>query len=116
MSAAAEAALAAVSGAHAALGAPAPDGAPAAGGATAESPIFVLCDGDLADSARELGPLLDAVAAGAADVAVAVFARRVGGGVGIALGFARWAIHRRCGLRTPRRSPASGRSSAAAAE
>ncbi len=72
----------------------------AQGGADADSPIFVLCDGDLADSARELGALADAVAGGAADVAVAVFARRVGGGAGIALGFARWAIRRRCGLQT----------------
>jgi glycosyltransferase involved in cell wall biosynthesis len=113
MSAAAEAALAAVSGAHAAPDAPAPGGAPAADGATAESPIFVLCDGDLADSASELGPLVDAVAAGAADVAVAVFARRVGGGAGIALGFARWAIHRRCGLRTL--APISGQRALSAA-
>lgn len=72
----------------------------AAGEADADSPIFVLCDGDLADSARELGALADAIAGGAADVAVAVFARRVGGGAGIALGFARWAIRRRCGLQT----------------
>ena len=32
--------------------------------------------------------------------AVARFATSVGGGVGLALGFARWAIERRCGLRT----------------
>jgi glycosyltransferase involved in cell wall biosynthesis len=71
-----------------------------------EPPVFVLCDGDLGDSARELGTLADAVARGRADVAVAVFSRRVGGGAGIALGFARWAIRRRCGLRT--RAPISG--------
>jgi glycosyltransferase involved in cell wall biosynthesis len=68
--------------------------------------IFLLCDGDLADSARELGALVDTVARGDADVAVAVFARRVGGGVGLALGFARWAIRRRCGLDT--KAPISG--------
>jgi glycosyltransferase involved in cell wall biosynthesis len=41
--------------------------------------IFVLCDGDLGDSARELGPLADAVGRGQADVAVAAFARRSAG-------------------------------------
>ncbi len=67
---------------------------------------FVLCDGDLGDSAQELGPLAQIVARGEADVAVAAFSRRVGGGVGLALGFARWAIRRRCGLHT--RAPISG--------
>jgi glycosyltransferase involved in cell wall biosynthesis len=69
-------------------------------------PIFVLCDGDLAASAGELTALADAVRRGDADVAVAAFRRRVGGGFGLALGFARWAIHRRCGLRTT--APISG--------
>jgi glycosyltransferase involved in cell wall biosynthesis len=68
--------------------------------------IFVLCDGDLGSSAAQLRALADAVAQGRADVAVAAFATRVGGGVGLALGFARWAIRRRCGLRT--RAPISG--------
>jgi len=68
--------------------------------------VFLLCDGDLGDSAELLGPLADAVAAGRADLAVAVFARSVGGGFGIALGFAAWAIRRRCGLRA--RAPISG--------
>src|SRR6185312_1522191 len=40
------------------------------------------------------------------DLAVAAFARRVGGGFGLALGFARWAIRRRCGLATA--APISG--------
>jgi glycosyltransferase involved in cell wall biosynthesis len=69
-------------------------------------PIFVLCDGDLADSAGELGALAATVRHGEADMAVAAFARRVGGGVGLAVGFARWAIVRRCGLRMT--SPISG--------
>ena len=43
---------------------------------------------------------------GEADVAVAAFATRVGGGFGLALGFARWAIRRRCGLSTG--APISG--------
>jgi glycosyltransferase involved in cell wall biosynthesis len=68
--------------------------------------VFVLCDGDLGDSAAELPALADAVRRGDTDVAVAVFATRVGGGFGLALGFARWAIRRRCGLRT--RAPISG--------
>jgi glycosyltransferase involved in cell wall biosynthesis len=68
--------------------------------------IIVLCDGDLAESARELAPLADSVADGHGDVAVAVFAKRVGGGLGLALAFARWAIRRRCGLET--RAPISG--------
>jgi glycosyltransferase involved in cell wall biosynthesis len=62
------------------------------------SPVVVLCDGDLGDSAGRLGPLADAVLSGDADLAVAVFAERVGGGLGMAVGFAGWAIHRRCGL------------------
>jgi glycosyltransferase involved in cell wall biosynthesis len=61
-------------------------------------PIFVLCDGDLAASAGRLGALVDTVRDGEADITVAVFATRVGGGVGLAVGFARWAIRRRCGL------------------
>jgi glycosyltransferase involved in cell wall biosynthesis len=76
-----------------------------AGGGQGES-IFILCDGDLAESARELGALAEAVRRGDADVAVAAFTRRVGGGFGLALAFARWAIHRRCGLRAT--APISG--------
>ncbi|HEV7527461.1 MAG TPA: glycosyltransferase [Solirubrobacteraceae bacterium] len=68
--------------------------------------IFLLCDGDLGESARSLAALTGAVEHGRADVAVAVFATRVGGGLGIALGFARWAIRRRCGLETV--APISG--------
>jgi glycosyltransferase involved in cell wall biosynthesis len=71
-----------------------------------QEPVFVLCDGDLGKSAAKLGPLLDAVRQGQADLAVAAFARRVGGGVGLAVGFARWAIRRRCGLQL--RAPISG--------
>jgi glycosyltransferase involved in cell wall biosynthesis len=71
-----------------------------------ERSTFVLCDGDLASSARELGALADAVRRGDGDVAVAAFSRRVGGGFGLALAFARWAIRRRCGLLTT--APISG--------
>jgi glycosyltransferase involved in cell wall biosynthesis len=69
-------------------------------------PIFVLCDGDLAESAARLGALVDAVRRGEADMAVASFIKRLGGGVGLAVGFARWAIRRRCGLEM--RAPISG--------
>jgi glycosyltransferase involved in cell wall biosynthesis len=69
-------------------------------------PVILLCDGDLAASAGELVKLVDAVRRGDADLAVAAFARRVGGGFGWALGFARWAIERRCGLRCE--APISG--------
>jgi glycosyltransferase involved in cell wall biosynthesis len=71
-----------------------------------ERSTFILCDGDLAGSTRELDTLADAVRRGDADVAVAAFSRRVGGGFGLALAFARWAIRRRCGLRTT--APISG--------
>jgi glycosyltransferase involved in cell wall biosynthesis len=71
-----------------------------------EETVFLLCDGDLGGSAAELTALIDAVARGEADLAVAAFNRRLGGGVGLALGFARWAIRRRCGLRTT--APISG--------
>jgi glycosyltransferase involved in cell wall biosynthesis len=60
--------------------------------------LVLLCDGDLASSAARLGPLIAAVEADECDLAVAAFGRRVGGGFGLALGFARWAIQRRCGF------------------
>jgi glycosyltransferase involved in cell wall biosynthesis len=68
--------------------------------------IFVLCDGDLGASAVALAALAQTVERGEADLAVAAFSRRVGGGFGFALGFARWAIRRRCGLQTT--APISG--------
>ncbi len=60
--------------------------------------LLVLCDGDLGESARQLPRLVAAVERGEGDLAVASFARRVGGGFGVALGFARWAIRRRAGI------------------
>jgi glycosyltransferase involved in cell wall biosynthesis len=68
--------------------------------------VFLLCDGDLGESAARLGPLAEAVRAGGQDLAVALFARPVGGGFGIALGFAAWAIRSACGLRA--QAPISG--------
>jgi len=75
----------------------------AAEAALSEQPaprLVLLCDGDLGASAAQLAPLVEAVERGECDLAVAAFSRRVGGGFGLALGFARWAIRRRCGLAT----------------
>jgi glycosyltransferase involved in cell wall biosynthesis len=65
---------------------------------TADETTVLLCDGDLADSAGRLLPLLEAVERDQCDLAIAAFARRVGGGIGAAKGFARWAIRRRSGF------------------
>ena len=59
--------------------------------------VVLLCDGDLGASAAALAPLVTRVADGGAEIAVAVFARTVGGGFGLALGFARWAVEKRGG-------------------
>jgi hypothetical protein len=68
--------------------------------------VVLLCDADLGSSAGTLVTLVEAVERGECDLAVAAFSRRVGGGFGVALGFARWAIRRRCGLETS--APISG--------
>ena len=60
--------------------------------------VVVLCDGDLGESARELPALAAAVRADECDLAIGAFARRVGGGFGLAVGFSRWATRRRGGL------------------
>jgi glycosyltransferase involved in cell wall biosynthesis len=67
---------------------------------------FVFCDGDLGPSAAHLGPLAAAVESGNCDLAVAAFARKQGGGLGIAVGFARRAIRRLAGREL--RAPISG--------
>ncbi len=68
--------------------------------------LFLLCDGDLGASAARLAPLVEAVERDECDLAVAAFARRVGGGFGLAVGFAHWAIRRLCGAETT--APISG--------
>jgi glycosyltransferase involved in cell wall biosynthesis len=68
--------------------------------------LVLLCDGDLGASAGRLAPLVEAVRGGECDLAVAAFSRRVGGGFGLALGFARWAIRDLCGAETE--APISG--------
>ncbi len=71
-----------------------------------EPRLILLCDGDLGASAARLGPLVQALERDECDLAVAAFSRRVGGGFGLALGFAHWAIRRLCGAET--RAPISG--------
>lgn len=68
--------------------------------------LLLLCDADLGPSAARLGPLLEAVRGGECDLAVAAFSRQAGGGFGIALGFARWAVRSLCGVATA--APISG--------
>ncbi len=60
--------------------------------------IVLLCDGDLGDSAGALRALVDAVEEGRCDLAVAVFASRVGGGFGLAVGYAHRVILELTGL------------------
>jgi glycosyltransferase involved in cell wall biosynthesis len=60
--------------------------------------LFVLCDGDLGASAAVLTALAEEVEAGRCDLAVAAFATKRGGGFGVAVGFARWAIRSLTGL------------------
>lgn len=65
--------------------------------------IVVLCDGDLGRSAARLAELVKPVATGEADIATAAFARRLGGGFGLLVAFARRSVSRGGGpaLRAP---------------
>lgn len=78
----------------------------AALGGRSSDAVFLLCDGDLGESAARLGPLVEAVESNDCDLAVASFSVKVGGGVGAAKGFARWAIRRASGFEA--REPISG--------
>jgi glycosyltransferase involved in cell wall biosynthesis len=76
-------------------------------------PAVLLADADLGGSAAMLAALVAAVsdacaadAVGGADLAIAAFTRRVGGGFGIAVGASRWAIQRAAGIRME--APMSG--------
>lgn len=73
---------------------------------TAHPAVVLLCDADLGASAGQLPRLVEAVEAGECDLAVGAFAIRAGGGFGLAVGFARRAIERLCGLRAE--APISG--------
>jgi glycosyltransferase involved in cell wall biosynthesis len=78
-----------------------------------EAPVFLLCDGDLGASAAELSPLVEAVAGGNCDLAIAAFRARVGGGFGVALRYAARTIERLCGYRAG--APISGQRALSAA-
>ena len=69
----------------------------ALGDIASDDDLVLVCDGDLGASAAHLRPLVEAVEGGDCDLAIAAFRRRVGGGFGVALRFARWAIRNRCG-------------------
>jgi glycosyltransferase involved in cell wall biosynthesis len=58
-------------------------------------PTVLLADADLGESARELRKLVDGL--DGADLTIATFTKRVGGGFGIAVGSARRAIERATG-------------------
>jgi glycosyltransferase involved in cell wall biosynthesis len=68
--------------------------------------IVLLCDADLGASARELTPLVDAIAAGQCDLALGRFAHPEGGGFGFTLSYARKAVERLSGTRLE--APLSG--------
>jgi glycosyltransferase involved in cell wall biosynthesis len=68
--------------------------------------IVLLCDGDLGASAAQLQALVGAVRRDEADLAIAAFAQRQGGGFGLALAFAQWAVRRCCRVRLS--APLSG--------
>jgi glycosyltransferase involved in cell wall biosynthesis len=73
---------------------------PAAENAVSGDPdVVLLCDGDLGYSAAALTALVEAVMGGSADLAIAKFARRVGGGFGIALRSSRRVVEKRAGRR-----------------
>ncbi|HKE99898.1 MAG TPA: glycosyltransferase family 2 protein [Actinomycetes bacterium] len=61
--------------------------------------VLLLADADLGETAQRLGVLVDAVAAGTADVAIADVPPQEGaGGFGLAMGLARWGIRRLAGV------------------
>ena len=75
-------------------------------GRDAPPATVLICDGDLGASAERLRPLVEAVESGSCDLAIAGFRHRIGGGFGIALRFARWAIRSRSGYEAE--APISG--------
>ncbi len=83
-----------------------PDADSAATEQPGEEELFLLCDGDLGECAGELVALVEAVRDGRAELAVAAFREREGGGFGLVRGFARRTIRARCGLEL--QAPLSG--------
>jgi glycosyltransferase involved in cell wall biosynthesis len=80
--------------------------AQAALGEFGEDATALLCDADLGESAAALVALVGPVEDGDCDLAVAAFANPEGGGFGLALGYARRSVERRCGARLA--APLSG--------
>jgi glycosyltransferase involved in cell wall biosynthesis len=68
--------------------------------------VVLLCDSDLGASAGELRALVEAVERGDCDLAVASFARREGGGFGVAVGYAQRKIEELSGFHAE--APISG--------
>jgi glycosyltransferase involved in cell wall biosynthesis len=68
--------------------------------------VVLLCDSDLGASAGELKALVEAVERGDCDLAVASFAKREGGGFGIAVGYAQRKIEELSGFHAE--APISG--------
>ena len=75
--------------------------------------VWLFADADLADTAALLGPVVDAVRDGRADVAIAGFPKLAGGGFGIVKRFAARAIRIVCGFHA--REPLSGQRALTAA-
>jgi glycosyltransferase involved in cell wall biosynthesis len=63
-----------------------------------DPPLFVLCDGDLGETAEQLPALARLARDDECDIAMGTFARRVGGGLGTAVNFSRWASRTLGGL------------------
>ncbi len=77
-----------------------------AGVARARGDVLLFLDADLGATAGAAGALIEPVLDGRADMAVAVFPRRRGGGFGLTVGLARWGIRRLVRLRLE--APLSG--------
>ena len=75
--------------------------------------VWLLADADLGPTAAGLGPLVDAVSEGSAEVAIAAFPRLGGGGFGIVKRMAARLIRAACGFEA--REPLSGQRALTAA-
>jgi hypothetical protein len=75
--------------------------------------VWLLADGDLGSTASGLGPLVDAIRQGGADVAIAAFPKLGGGGFGVVKRTAARLIRAACGFEA--REPLSGQRALSAA-
>jgi hypothetical protein len=82
-------------------------------GRISQADAWLFADADLADSAGRLGPVLQAVTDGRADVAIARFPKLAGGGFGLVKRAAAWWIERLSGFRAV--EPLSGQRALSAA-